>query len=218
MGWIRRTLRLPAVAAVAGILGGLPATGAGGGAVEELDRWLAGTRDLECRFEQRLVSSALGGDARESGVLRLERPGRLRWDYREPEPKIVLVDGDRTVLYLVEDRQWIRGRLSEEQGVLPLLLAGRGSVADLFVASEAAGDGRDGRPRVRLVRKGASEGFEEIVLTLRPGDHAIERAEVLDGAGNRVEYRFSGLKRNRGIDPSVFAIEPPPGVEILGEP
>ncbi len=214
----RLSFLLRGLAAVAAVLVHLPVASAGGDAVRGLDRWLSGTRDLECRFEQRLVSSALGGAARESGVLYVERPGRLRWDYREPERKIVLVDGGRTVLYVVEDRQWIRGRLSEEQGLLPMLLAGRGSVADLFEASEATDETGEGRPRVRLVRRGAPGEFEEIVLTLSPGDHAIERADVLDGAGNRVEYRFSALKRNRGIDPAVFAIEPPAGVEVLGEP
>jgi outer membrane lipoprotein carrier protein len=189
-----------------------------GSAVEGLGRWLSGTVDLECRFDQRLVSGALGADARESGVLYVERPGKLRWDYLDPERKTVLVNGDRTVLYVHEDRQWIRGRLSEEQGILPALLAGGRPLGDLFVATEVDAGGERGKARVKLVPRRAPEGVEEILLTLGERDHAIERAEVRDGAGNRVEYRFSRLKRNRGIDPGLFALEPPPGVEVLGEP
>ena len=188
-----------------------------GGAVEGLERWLSTTSDLECRFDQRLISSALGADARESGVLYVARPGKLRWDYLDPERKTVLVDGDRTVLYVREDEQWIRGRLSEEQGILPELLAGRRPLGDLFVATEVASGGERGRARVRLVPRRAPEGLEEILLTVTEGDHAIERAEVRDGAGNRVEYRFSRLKRNRGLDEGLFALDPPPGVEVLGE-
>jgi outer membrane lipoprotein carrier protein len=191
-----------------------------GSAVKGIEAWLDGTRDLTCRFEQRLLSGVLGAGTRESGVFYLLRPGHLRWEYKHPEPKTAIVEGDRTSLYLPEDRQLIRGRLDPDQDLLPALLAGRGAIGKLFDA-ESLGDAGSGAARtirVRLVPRSATRGVEEVVLTARGPEYSIERAEVLDPAGNRMEYLFTRVRRNTGLSESVFAFEPPPGTEIVESP
>ncbi len=192
------------------------ARGSAAPAIEGLQAWLDGTRDLECRFEQRLVSSALGAGTRESGRLRLKRPGRLRWDYTDPEPKTAIVEGERTLLYLPEDRQLVRGSLSSEQGLVPSLLIGSGRIVELFEAT-VLGDGGSGAAgvRVKLVPRSAPDGMEEVILSLRVPGFAIERAEVLDPAGSRMEYVFTRMRRNAGLPDAAFAFEPPPGTEIV---
>jgi outer membrane lipoprotein carrier protein len=183
-------------------------------ALGAVDAWLAGTRTLESRFVQTLVSGALGTGLSESGRLWIERPGRMRWDYERPERKVAIVLGERTVLYLEEERQWIRGRLGEESGLLPALLAGEKPLSALFTASEA-GSASKLRLRPREANAGA---LEEIVLQVRPDTGEIEGAEVLDSAGNRTAYRFEGWKRNRKLPDGVFALEPPPGTEVVEQP
>jgi outer membrane lipoprotein carrier protein len=185
-----------------------------------LQSWLDGTRDLEARFEQTLVSGALGSGVVESGRLIVDRPGRMRWDYLEPERKVALVEGDSTRLYLAEDRQLWRGRLSDAEGYLPELLASERRLAELF-RPELASSVREGRGevyRLRLVPRQASEAFEQVELTLRPPEFAIEAVELLDAAGNRVRYRFRDLRRNRGVPASAFVFEPPSGTEIMAAP
>lgn len=188
--------------------------------LERLQAWLSGTRDLVCRFEQTLVSGALGAGDVESGRLQLLRPGHMRWDYLEPERKTAILEGHMTLVYLPEDRQLLRGRLSREGGgALHALFAGEGRLADLFEATLVATPdlGGQGSYRIRLVPKNLEEAFEEVILTLRPASFAIEEAEVLDSAGNHVRYRFTGIRRNRGLSPGVFELVPPPGTEILDE-
>ncbi len=188
--------------------------------IEGLAAWLDGTRDLTCRFEQRLLSGALGAGTRESGILYLVRPGKLRWEYEDPERKTAIVDGDRTLLYLPEERQMIRGRLAPDEDLLPALLAGRGRIGDLFDAKvlEPSGPGGKDTVKVRLVPRSAAPGVQEVVLTLRPPEYSIEKADVLDPAGNRMEYLFTSLRRNRGVSETLFTLEPPPGTEIAGPP
>jgi outer membrane lipoprotein carrier protein len=185
--------------------------------LEGLQGWLDGTRDLEGRFEQSLVSGALGAGLAERGRVYLLRPGRMRWDYVDPERKVALVEDLRTRLYVEADRQLWEGTLDETEAVLPLLLSSEQRLGELFeialLADPAAGDG--GVHRLRLAPRGGSGGFEEVVLTLRPPRYAVEQAEVLDRAGNRVVYRFEALKRNRGLPAATFYFEPPPGTEIL---
>jgi len=188
--------------------------------VSGLQAWLDGTSTLDMRFRQSLVSGALGTTATESGRMYLERPGKLRWDYLDPEKKIALLLGDRTALYLADDQQLIRGRLTAEQGLFPRLLAGRERLEDLFsatlVATPAAGGG--GSFRLRLAPKGDPGAMSVVMLTLRASSFAIESAELVDETGNRTTYAFSEIRRNRGVPTGVFAFEPPPGTEIVDEP
>jgi len=187
--------------------------------VAGLQAWLDGTVTLDMRFRQSLVSGALGTTASETGRIYLERPGKLRWDYLEPEKKIALLLGDRTALYLEEERLMSRGRLSGEQGLFPRLLAGHDRVDALFVASLVATPSTGGRGsyRLRLVPKGEHAAMTEVTLTLRPPEFAIEGAELLDETGNRTTYSFASVRRNRGLPEGLFAFEPPPGTEVVDE-
>lgn len=222
-----RTLRrqvLPAFAflffcLVVGI-GGAPPAGAAATAesvLRGLQDWLDGTESLEARFEQSLVSGALGSGAKESGRLFVRRPGRMRWEYSPPDAKVALLVGDRTELYLPQDRQLLRGTLSGADSPIPALLAGQGRLQALFsphlLPPPAKGSTED--YRLRLVPKAKTDGFEEVTLTLRVFDHAVLFAEVVDGAGNRMAYRFRAIRRNHGVPESLFHFVPPKGTEIV---
>src|SRR5216117_2150237 len=108
------------------------------------------------RFRQSLVSGALGTSTTETGRLYLERPGKLRWDYLDPEKKIALLLGDKTALYIEDERLMSRGRLSGDQALFPRLLAGRERVDVLFAVTLVATPSAGGRGcyRLRLVPKG----------------------------------------------------------------
>jgi len=182
-----------------------------------LQEWLDGTRDLEGEFRQTLRSGALGSGISESGKLYIARPGKMRWDYTDPERKVALLDGDRTTLWIEEDEQVILGRLGADSDLLPRLLVGDGRIDELFEVSAARPGEDGGLYHLRLVPRRASDTLEEVVLWVRPPACSIEGAEVLDSAGNRIEYRFSGLRRNRGIPEQRFRFAPPAGAEVLGE-
>jgi len=184
--------------------------------VAKLQAWIDGTRDLACRFEQALVSGAFGADVLESGRLWLSRPGRIRWDYLDPEKKTALLLGDRTLLYLPDDRQLVQGKLDPDQAALPELLAGRRRIVEVFdakVVAPAKGDGS--LVRLRLVPRSRPEGGTDVTLLLRPPEYAIEGAEVLDGMGNRTSYRFASVRRNRGVDEALFRFEAPAGTQVV---
>lgn len=187
-----------------------------GDVLGRLQAWLTGTRDLEARFDQTLISGAFGAGVEESGRMFLERPGRMRWDYNDPEVKIALVDGDRTWLFLAEEKQLWEGRLDEADSLLPTLMAGSEPLSNLFDASLVeTPKSRRGLYRLRLAPKGASETFEEVVLTLRGPDFALEEVEVLDLTGNRMRYRFTRIQRNQGLPEAAFRFEAPAGTEIV---
>ena len=48
---------------------------------------------LEAQFSE--TYSGAGMTRTESGTLTLKKPGRMRWDYEQPRPKMFLTDGRR---------------------------------------------------------------------------------------------------------------------------
>src|SRR5437899_2867549 len=62
------------------------------------------TKDLHAKFEQTLESTA-GGKKRAAGELWLKKPGRMRWDYAQPEKKLMVSDGSTLWVYEPEDEQ-----------------------------------------------------------------------------------------------------------------
>jgi outer membrane lipoprotein carrier protein len=195
-------------------LPGLPPLAAGEPeALAGVQRWLDGTKDLQGRFEQTLVSSALGVGPRESGRLFLRRPGRMRWEYTQPEAKIALVVDERTEIYLAEERRLHRAVLSEDDTALASLLSGTRPLASVFHVTALPAEA--GRARLKLVPRTETSGVREIVLALEPGSFAVSRVETLDQGGNRMAYVFSGLRRNAGIRDEVFRFTPPKGTEVV---
>jgi len=182
-----------------------------------LQRWLDGTEDLQGSFRQALLSGAFGSGIEERGRVWIQRPGRMRWDYLDPEKKVAILDGDKTWLYVSEEEQLILGSLDEQGSLLPTLIAAERPVLELFEADLVVSSvGEDEPYRLELKPRSGAEGFESVTVTLRPPEFAIESAEVLDAAGNRMLYRFSKLRRNEGVPDELFHFEAPGGTTILG--
>jgi outer membrane lipoprotein carrier protein len=207
-----RTLRVSVLALA--LLGLAPATPADDvPALVRLQRWLDGTKDLQARFEQTLVSSALGAGPSESGRVYLRRPGRMRWEYTKPEAKIALLVDRRAEIYLAAERRLHRADLSREEEPLAALLSGTAPLGTVFAVSPLPP--AHGLVRLKLVPRNREAGMQEIVVGLDPDSAAVLRIETLDQGGNRMAYVFSGLRRNAGIAEGVFRFTPPAGTEVV---
>jgi outer membrane lipoprotein carrier protein len=217
----RDRVRRASIAASLLVLGFAPTMAEEPGAVlAKLQSWLDDTRRLEGAFIQSLVSGALGSGLEESGRFYLERPGKMRWDYTEPETKVALIAGDRTWLYVPEDRQLVLGRLEGEGELLPRLMTGAERLERLFeyeLVDEPTKPAGSGARRIRLTPREDGDAVEAVTLTLRAPDYAIESAEVLDGAGNRTVYLFHDLVRNRDLPAGIFELEAEPGIDVVGK-
>ena len=180
-------------------------------------RWLNETTDLQGSFEQALLSGAFGTGIEERGRVWIKRPGRMRWDYLDPEQKVAILDGDLTWLYVREEQQLILGSLDEHGSLLPTLIAAERPVLELFEAELVISSVDKDEPyRLELKPRSDAEAFRSVTVSLRQKDFSIESAEVLDAAGNRMLYRFSKLRRNKGVSDGMFRFEAPEGTTILG--
>lgn len=176
-----------------------------------------GLDSLEADFVQRLESVALGAPQEESGRLFLQRPGRMRWEYVEPEEKLAVVDGERSWLYIPAENQAILGTMAEvtDSGAAGLLLAGRVDLRRDFRIERLDGPEAAGQAGLRLVPREPTEEFASIDLTVGLDDLLPVRIVVRGQLGDVMEYRLRNVRTGVPLDPDLFRFEPPPGVDLV---
>ena len=172
-------------------------------------------RDLVARFVQTSHVASLGRKDVSSGRVWVERPGRMRWEYQEPEPHTIAIADGALHLYSPSEGQLQIASLSQgafSPTALDFLL-GDGRLADTFRA-EARGTTDRGELRLRLVPKSEAR-FQELELWVAPDTHQLRGSVVVDQLGNRTEIRFEDIVENGGIDAARFRVEVPAGTEII---
>jgi outer membrane lipoprotein carrier protein len=193
-----------------------PPAAAPGPTAEELARRITArhrtVRDLTARFIQTYRSGLVGREIVESGTLSLKRPGRMRWEYREPERKTFVSDGQKYYFYIPADRQVVVRDQASDRSVTTLLLTGQSDIlAEFNVALEAP---LHGRPRLRLTPRRADAEVEELVLEVDERDR-IRAIQVRDAQGSESRFQFEGMRENVGLEDGLFRFEMPKGVEVV---
>jgi outer membrane lipoprotein carrier protein len=168
--------------------------------------------DLVARFTQTYRSGMLGREVVEKGTVSVKPPGRMLWEYRDPEKKTFVADGSTFYFYVPADRQVIVRKQAGERGLPALLLSGRSNILREFAVTSDAG--QDGRPRLKLVPR--QEDPEVQVVFLEPdGQDRIRAIELVDTQGGRSRFEFDDLRENIGLKDDLFRFKTPPGVEVV---
>jgi outer membrane lipoprotein carrier protein len=197
----------------------LAATGATGDAglaeslVRRIEERNARTHDLVARFTQSYRSGILGRETTERGVVFIKRPGRMRWEYKDPERKLFVSDGRTFYFYVPADKQVIVSEQDQQRSLAARLLYGKGGLAEEFSASldEPL---EEGVVRLRLVPRREQPDVERALVDVEPSGR-IRAILLEDVQGNRTRFSFEGLRENTGLKDELFRFEVPKGVEVI---
>src|SRR5947209_6255042 len=104
---------------------------------QALQKKYDGIKDFSADFTHVYEGGVLRKKITERGHLLVKKPGKMRWDYAEPEPKQFVSDGLKMYSYMPQDKQVIVASVpSDENAPTPtLFLAGKGNVARDFTPS-----------------------------------------------------------------------------------
>ena len=183
-----------------------------------LQRRYSLVRDFTADFTHTYQGGVLRTTLVESGRVSVKKPGRMRWDYREPERKLYLSDGEHLYSYLPEDRQVIVGELpgAGEATTPALFLAGRGSFETDFTAAFDAVDDPPPNSRVlRLTPRRAERDFEFLIVVVDAPSLAIVRLVAYDLQGGVSTFFFSNLRENVGLSDRPFTFEIPRDADVI---
>ena len=164
------------------------------GAVQQLNEYINSFKTMRGDFTQ---ISPKGQAIR--GVLMIEKPGMIRFDYAPPSPLLIVSDG-----------RWltIKNKNKEKGDQVPLrstplrlLVADK---IDLLSETEVLGvEQADGLISVALAdKKDRSSGH--IVLTYDSNRNELQQWVIVDGKGRRTTVQFANLEKDVKLDRKLF--------------
>jgi outer membrane lipoprotein carrier protein len=178
-----------------------------------IDHHYNSLRSLEVNFTQDY--EGMGMDRRESGVLLLKKPGRMRWTYSKPAGKLFVLDGHTGYFYSPGDTtaQAVPVKeLNDLRSPLRLLLGHTKLTKELTgLAIAPAADGT-------YVLTGIPRGLEKRVSMFSitaTAEGVIQSMQIEETDGIRNMFAFSDEKPNVLAPDSEFAFTPPAGVHVV---
>ncbi len=76
--------------------------------LDEMEKRYSATA-FSANFFQESTLKAMDITDTARGTVKVKRPGMMRWEYRSPDPQIIVTDGDKLWIYRPEDRQVMVG-------------------------------------------------------------------------------------------------------------
>jgi outer membrane lipoprotein carrier protein len=154
----------------------------------------------------------------ESGTVWLKKPGKMRWEYRDPREKLFVTDGSKAYFYVPGERQAREApikKLDDLRSPLRYLL-GKTKLQKEFdnlslasVAPTQAGD-----IVLQGIPKSMADRVSRALLEVSP-DGTIHRILIEEVDGSTTEFRFRDQRENMPMADSSFQFKVPAGVEII---
>ncbi|GGA60282.1 hypothetical protein GCM10011507_09810 [Edaphobacter acidisoli] len=158
--------------------------------------------------------SGMGMNKTESGVLVLQKPGKMRWSYDDPIGKVFVLDGKYAWFYTPGDAQAQRvpaKQLDDLRSPLRFLLGHtqlQKELDNLAVAPDGANF------RITGIPKGMEQRVKLLTLWVTSSG-AIEKMRLEEVGGAITEFTFSKSEENVPVKSSDFIFHAPAGVTIV---
>ena len=186
------------------------------GVISSIERRYNGIATLIIGFEQRIEFGARP-PVREVGILYLQRPLKMRWDYTKPAGKLLVADGEVIQMYNPRTNQvrhlkfsatadfraplsFLLGRLHFRRQFRNLRLAEEKEHAILLA------DGRTGE-----------EAYRKLTFVYDPDDYRLLRLTLHGQDQSITTFEFDNEMVNTPIDATLFEFSAPADAEVLKE-
>ena len=173
-------------------------------------------KDFTADFSHTYQGGVLKKTITERGVVQIKKPGRMRWEYTDPEKKTFVSDGRMIYSYVPADRQVIRAEMpkQDEATTAVLFLTGKGDVTRDFNATYAEG-GDAATWALRLDPKQKQRDYDWLILVVDRQTMQIRELIAADQQGGRSTFRFTNYRENTGLADKVFEFKIPRGVDVI---
>jgi len=187
--------------------------------VAKVEQKLASFQTFQADFEQTYYATTISRPLKEKGRVYLKKPDRVRWEYKEPEEKVIVFKEGTLLTYMPEDNQLFRQRLTEEQYETEILalLAGKGHLLDKYGVEPSPFPGAGANSsQLKLTPKEEGE-YTHILLEIDKKTWLLGKAIFFDWAGNKNEFLFSKIRTDNRLSNDLFEIKVPPDCEIIDD-
>ncbi len=173
-----------------------------------LDDFARGLDSLSAEFSQITVDGSDEVVEESYGRMYFQAPDRIRWDYLEPFPQVIVADGEQ-LWHFDESLEQVTVRPQPAPGDSPMLVLTRPELLEKFYRILPS----DRPDQLRFEPLADQAEIEMARLTFRDGKPAT--LDIFDPFGQSTRLTLSGIRRNPEIDPEVFEFEVPEGADVL---
>jgi outer membrane lipoprotein carrier protein len=178
-----------------------------------------GIKDFSADFVHKYRGGVLKKEASETGRLLVKRPGKMRWEYKAPEPKLFVSDGLKAYSYIPQDKQVFVSSIppGDQLSTPAMFLSGKGNLARDFVASlvPPQSGAAPGTRALKLVPKSPQRDYDWLILETASDSLQLRGLVTIDAQGGQSSFSFSNLKENTGLADKEFAFAIPRGVDVI---
>ena len=180
------------------------------------------TTDWKAEFEQVTRIEGFDSPITSRGTVYIKKPGKLRWDYREPNHHQILVNEQKIWIYTPEQKQVIVSPFAEiSDSQLPLhLLSGVGRLDRDFTVqwTDPTQPRPQNPPALTLVPKDPNTGLTKLLMEVDPATYFITRLTLVETNGNQSRFQFAQIRNDTGLKDRFFIFTPPKDVVVVESP
>lgn len=201
------------------ILSILLSTPAANELIDEVKARYSSINTISAKFIQYSLNKASAMREQSSGTVYISKPGKMRWEYVEPEKRLIVSDGEKVWAYLPEQGQVYVSRFNDAYlSRTPFaFFVGKGNLKDEFTITYSVIDDKDRgtihvldlkphKPRMNLSR---------LVLNIDKKSLFIIKSDLYDLMGNLISIEFREISVDPDIPQTLFEFSPPDGVEVI---
>ena len=186
--------------------------------VAALQQRYESAKDLRADIVQTTRPVAFGTGSSEQmiskGTVVFAKPGKMRWSYEEPEPSLVVSDGETLWIYDPVFREAQKLPVTEGflSGAAVQFLLGEGEIERNFEISALRCEKTIAELRLRPRKPGSYEKLH-VLVNSETGD--LLQTTVFFVLGNVTEVAFFNIELNTDPPASVFRFDPPADVRVI---
>lgn len=191
---------------------------------KKLQKTYEQTKSIAVDFRQ-ITSMRMSRRVRRgSGTMVIVKPGKMRWDYKPPEPQVIICDGEIITMYFENAKQMITGAAKDylRSDITYSFFTGKGNFLkdfdvlspDALLESDLEADGESSYP-IKLVPKEMHPQVDYLHVWVDKKSFLIKRLQIVDQFGSITDLVFSNMKVNQKFPADYFSFTPPPDTELI---
>ena len=178
---------------------------------DALQQRLNAIRTMTATFSQ-IVKAKQREVSRSAGSMALARPGRFRWQTKDPMEQLIVADGKNLWVYDVDLEQvTVKKQGKSLGGTAALFLSGYNDTVsrDFEVTSHSKGS----KDYFDLKSISNQANFQQVKLTFV--GETLSAIEFVDQLGQHTDVTLKNIKTNPSLASKLFEFKTPKGVDVV---
>ena len=189
--------------------------------ITALENRYGSMKDISSSFKQETFLSIASRIEKAEGKVYIKKGGKMFWDYIQPTPQKIILEGENLWIYLPDEKQVVESSITSfSSHIVADLIYGKVNIMKRFNVSFLSTDSEDNSSNIilELLPKEYNPTIKRLLLEIDPAGSLITETVLEDELGTKTTLMFSEIKVDKGIEDSCFTFTPPPGVEIFSPP